>query len=86
MKIVKGSKGSTLVGSLLSSHGLTEGFCAALPRSPRPLVRKELIAACPGGSLPGRTFLVDRNIGTWMLGAAVKIPKLGGIVHRMPTV
>lgn len=66
------AKGSTLVGSLLSSHGLTEGFCAALPRSPRPLVRKELIAACPGGSLPGRTFLVDRNIGTWMLGSCSK--------------
>ena len=66
------AKGSTLAGSLLSSHGLTEGFWAALPRSPRPLVSKELIAACPGGSLPCRAFLVDRNIGTWMLGSCSK--------------
>ena len=66
------AKGSTLVGSLLSSHGLTEGFWAALPRSLRPLVSKELIAACPGGSLPCRAFLVDRNIGTWMLGSCSK--------------
>lgn len=45
---------------------------AALPCSVMPLVRKELIAARQGGSLPGRTLLVDTHIGVWMLESRSK--------------